>query len=198
MEERKPLETKVRAPSSQGRFPFLVPAQWDPHSWTQLPWGPSSSLQRMGGQAQAEGRAKDIHGVSSMLRRKGGAVSLTREEPMVFPSIHTLLLVSHLFPGSWMSPHLKFRWLPSSSHPHQRTNPAILQAPPYPPHHVKPKRGQVTAGHNPIPHPSPLSFPNPQPHAARDMEHPLGTAEPLMVMVVHVVEVGGCHGTERG
>lgn len=60
------------------------------HSCRGAP-APGSSLQGMGGQAQAGGRAKDIHGVSSMLRRKGGAVSLTREEPMVFPSIHTLL-----------------------------------------------------------------------------------------------------------
>lgn len=44
-----------------------------------------------GGQAQAGGRAKDTHGMGSMLQRKGGAVSLPGEEPMVFPSLHTLL-----------------------------------------------------------------------------------------------------------
>lgn len=151
-----------------------------------------------GGQAKLEPELGTFMAWAAHCKGKVGQCPCQERIPWLFLPFTACFRYPHPFPGSWILPHLKFRWLPSSSHPQQRTNPAVLQAPPHPPHHSKHKRGQVRAGHNPIPHPSPLSFPNPQPHAARAMEHPRGTTEPLMVMVVHVVEVGGCHGAERG
>ena len=132
MEERKALETKVgdRGATRGVPFPCLCPVGPSPMDTAAL--GPqllTPLCRERGGQAQAGGRAKDVHGAGGMLQRKGGHRPCQEESPWVFLPFAPCFKYPCPFSGSWIPPHPKFRWLLSSSHPPQGTNPATLQAP---------------------------------------------------------------------
>lgn len=132
MEERKALEAKVGNQGVARGVPFPCPCPVGPSPMDTAALGPQLLIplcRERGGQAQAEGRVKDVHGVGSMLQRKGGHGPCQEESPWFFLPFTPCFRYPHLFPGSWIPPHPKFRWRLFSSHPHQGTNPATLQAP---------------------------------------------------------------------
>lgn len=95
MEESKALETKVGDQGAARRVPFPCPSPVGSSPMDTAARGPQllTPLCRVRvGQAQAGGRAKNVHGVGGRLQRKRrGAQSLPGGEPMVFPSTHTPL-----------------------------------------------------------------------------------------------------------
>lgn len=144
MEERKPLETKAREPSGQGRSPFLVPAQWDPHSWTELPWSPSSWLLSAGngeGRHRLGAEPRTFMEWAAHCQGKVGQCPCHERSPWFFLPFIPCFRYPHPFPGSWILLFLNLDGFSPPATTHIKNQPSYSASAPHPAHHAKSKRG---------------------------------------------------------
>lgn len=200
MEERKALETKVGDQGATRRVPFPCPCPVGPSPTDTGAQLLTHLFRERRRQAKVGGRAKDIHSLGGMLQRKeGGTVPARRRaQGIYFHSLPPLgiYVCSH---HHGFLPTLNLDgFAPPATRIWESTRLPPCKQPLPPTPFSKSKTGHLRAGHNPTPPSLPAEIPcSTVPHC-QGQGGPPGAAKPLMVMVVHVVEVGGCHGAERG